>query len=291
MPENLNNPVIDQYIPPPGILICDRFNKAFGYRVWRRHGTRDWLITFTLSGSGTFQVGDAVYHAQPGRLTLIKPGTEHHYYTAGPESWEFLWAHFQPRAEWMRYMKWKEVLPGVTAVEMEPEGAECRRIIGAFERMIADSRNIGALGEELTMNALFEVLLLASRKQSAPDAEQPTDPRVNEVLRIMSQDLKKKHSVASLASAVYLSPSRLSQLFKRDLGDSVLETLIKLRLRHAARMLEFTDLNIAEIAEEVGFASPYYFTEQFSAFFGVSPSAYRRQVAGAKAIQDKEAKA
>jgi AraC family transcriptional regulator of arabinose operon len=54
-----------------------------------------------------------------------------------------------------------------------------------------------------------------------------------------------------------------------------MNTLNQLRLREAARYLVFTSRLVGDIARDVGFADPFFFTRQFTAFFGVSPSAYR----------------
>lgn len=50
-----------------------------------------------------------------------------------------------------------------------------------------------------------------------------------------------------------------------------------MRLRQAANLLEYTSDPILEIAEEVGFKNPYYFTRQFTAYYGVSPRYYRNR--------------
>ncbi|MBS4216757.1 helix-turn-helix transcriptional regulator [Bacillus sp. FJAT-49711] len=70
----------------------------------------------------------------------------------------------------------------------------------------------------------------------------------------------------------------MSHLFREQVGHSIMATLLSMRLRHAARLLEYTNLPISEIAREVGFSSPFYFTKQFTSFFGLNPSMFRKQV-------------
>ncbi len=103
------------------------------------------------------------------------------------------------------------------------------------------------------------------------------DERVEKLLDYLQVNLKKKHSIESLANTVALSPSRLSHLFKQEVGDSIVQYLLKMRLRQAANLLEYTSDPILEIAEEVGFKNPYYFTRQFTAYYGVSPRYYRNR--------------
>ncbi|MGB5630828.1 MAG: helix-turn-helix transcriptional regulator, partial [Woeseiaceae bacterium] len=52
--------------------------------------------------------------------------------------------------------------------------------------------------------------------------------------------------------------------------------VLKTRISHASRVLVETDLPIADIALEAGYADQSAFTRQFRRSTGLSPSAYRR---------------
>lgn len=142
--------------------------------------------------------------------------------------------------------------------------------------MIRDNRGIHSFAKELSMNALEEVLL-AVNQWLRTNREHKVDVRIQEVLHIFSEKLKESHTIQSLSRQVNLSPSRLSHLFREQVGDSIMATLLSMRLRQAARLLEFTNRAISEIASDVGFSSPYYFTKQFTAFYGMNPRDYRKQ--------------
>jgi AraC family transcriptional regulator of arabinose operon len=108
------------------------------------------------------------------------------------------------------------------------------------------------------------------------------DPRVSEVLHALMHRMSESHSVAALAQAVNLSPSRLAHMFKEQVGDSIIDTLNKIRLRQAARLLRFTTRQVGEVARDVGFQDPFYFTKQFKAFYGTSPSEFRSRNSSAE---------
>jgi AraC family transcriptional regulator of arabinose operon len=152
-----------------------------------------------------------------------------------------------------------------------------QRIERAFARLVNDSRGAGALHNELALNALEEILLLATQTYTQSQTRQ-LDPRIEAVLAHVSTRLDAPISVPELARSVALSPSRLAHLFKAEVGDSITRMHLKLRLRHAARLLEFTSRQISEIAHDVGFQSPFYFSHQFKAHYGVSPQTYRSRI-------------
>ncbi|ANE46235.1 hypothetical protein SY83_08075 [Paenibacillus swuensis] len=260
--------------PPAGLFICDYFEQKEDYFAYRPDGTRDWLVIATVSGEGVFRVGEESIVCKAGDLALIKPGTMHHYTTFSGGRWNFYWAHFLPKADWPQYLLWSEPLKGMLMTQIDLTDTR-ERIYSAFRRMIEDNRQGGRYGEALAQNSLLEVLMLAARQQ-AWQTENGMDHRVQDVLRRMAENLKDQHRVTALAKAVHLSPSRLSHLFKEQVGDSIIEVLLKMRLKQAGRLLHYTDRQVQEIAEDVGFASPFYFTEQFTRFYGMNPSEYRR---------------
>jgi AraC family transcriptional regulator of arabinose operon len=274
MTETLNDSIIPTVSPPPGILVAGRFAEQHGYRTYRPKGTRDWLITATREGVGEYRTASGIWQCREGDVILLAPGTPHHYATPEGETWHFDWCHFIPKPEWLSLLHLPELSPGVFHVRIDSLSVRTR-LGQAFERMRKDSLGPEALSRQLALNAMEEILLLIAKYGNHQKHLPSLDSRVEEVLRILTQNMREQHSIPKLAKAVSLSPSRLSGLFKKEVGESILETLLQIRLRHAARQLEYTTRPIAEIAADVGFRSPFYFTKQFTAFYGMSPSAYR----------------
>jgi AraC-like DNA-binding protein len=59
-------------------------------------------------------------------------------------------------------------------------------------------------------------------------------------------------------------------------GLSPVELMRKIRLNKAREMLLTTEKNISEVAYEVGFSAPSYFTKCFKDEFGVLPGEARK---------------
>lgn len=259
--------------PPPGVLVTGHFREGFGYRVRRPGGSGNWLLTYTLDGVGLYRQPGVTLRAGPGDLVLLAPGAAHDYSVPEGGFWEFLWAHFRPRTAWPEWMTLPEVGDGLYLARLR--GARTRaRVEAAFRGLHADALAGGELAEELALNGLEEVLLVAAREGESA-RERTMDPRVRRVLAVVSGDLAAPLDVATLAREVSLSPSRLSHLFKEETGDTVMNTVTSLRLRRAARLLEHTAESVGSISRRTGFDSPYYFSRRFRRYFGVSPRRYR----------------
>jgi AraC family transcriptional regulator of arabinose operon len=267
--------VIETMIPKFGFIHAGHFQSPYGYQTYRSRGTQDCLMTFTISGQGKYERNGQTFSCTAGDMMLLTPSTPHLYYTASNETWEFYWVHFTPSVEWQLLLDFPECAKGLHQWTVDSHAIH-QRIVSAFHRLLIDSVSPYDMNLRLSMNAVEEILL--QLRISVGLSQKPAlDPRIEEVLHLLNHQFKEPHSVEGLARHVSLSPSRLAHLFKSQIGDSLLHYLLILRLRHAARLLEFSERQITEIAEDVGFHDSFYFSKQFRAFYNLSPSQYRKQ--------------
>ncbi len=82
--------------------------------------------------------------------------------------------------------------------------------------------------------------------------------------------------VDELTRAIPISPSQLYRRIKNLTGLSPALYLRKLRLQKSVDLLKNTDLSISEIAYEVGFSDPAYFSRIFTTEHKMCPMVYRR---------------
>lgn len=132
----------------------------------------------------------------------------------------------------------------------------------------------GTAARELALCSLEEVVLLTAAR-SEP-RESGVDPRIRRAEDLIAADPGAPHTVHSLAEYVSLSPSRFAHLFTEQLGHSPMRALRHARLRHAARLLEATELPVERVAAASGFGSPFHFSRVFRQRYGVPPGEYRQ---------------
>ena len=82
--------------------------------------------------------------------------------------------------------------------------------------------------------------------------------------------------VDSLGTALGLSRGHLYKKLMAITGKGPAEFIRTIRLKRGRQLLEKSQLQIAEIAYEVGYNSPKRFTVNFREEFGMSPSEYLR---------------
>lgn len=78
-----------------------------------------------------------------------------------------------------------------------------------------------------------------------------------------------------VAEHVYVSPSYLSRMFKKELGKNFVDYLNGLRIEKAKELLMDPKYKTYEVAEIVGIPDAHYFSRLFRKYEGISPTEYR----------------
>ena len=84
-------------------------------------------------------------------------------------------------------------------------------------------------------------------------------------------------SLHSVASFVNVSPNHFSAIFSQESGESFIEYLTCVRLNRAKQLLSSTQMKSTDIAYEVGFNDPHYFSFIFKKNVGTSPRDWRAE--------------
>ncbi|HUR05575.1 MAG TPA: helix-turn-helix domain-containing protein [Nonomuraea sp.] len=149
-------------------------------------------------------------------------------------------------------------------------------------REYAPAVAVSGPARDLVLNAVEEVILLATASArpsgDARRAAERGDARVHRALALIAAEPGAPHSVASLARAVALSPSRFAHLFTEETGHTPMRAVRRARIQHAARLLEVTDMDIGQVAAASGFVSPFHFSRAFSHEYGMPPRDFRSRL-------------
>ena len=82
-------------------------------------------------------------------------------------------------------------------------------------------------------------------------------------------------TVNHMASQLQLSPKYLSDLLKQETGKTALELIHLYMISEAKNLLIGGDRSISEIAYQLGFENPPYFSRLFKKEVGMSPKEYK----------------
>ena len=88
--------------------------------------------------------------------------------------------------------------------------------------------------------------------------------------------MEQRITIEELSRQYLINPTTLKNAFKSVYGTSIAAHIKEHRMRQAAYMLTESNMNIAEIAQAVGYDSQSKFTTAFKAYFKVLPREYRK---------------
>ncbi|MFI7130017.1 helix-turn-helix domain-containing protein [Nonomuraea sp. NPDC050153] len=298
-------------VPAAELTIVGHYDKAPGYATRRPAGSPSWLLLWTEAGAGFVEQGGASFAVRAGDLVVLGSGVSQYYRVLpGARRWRFWWVHFQPRPSWTAWLGPFARGDGCHLVGGVPAGVHARMGL-AFERALQDARwvpdaplpgtfrpaetsgsgagvaearvpavVVAGPARELVLGAVEEALVLATASARPEGARRPEegDERVRRVLALIAAEPGAPHSVASLARAVALSPSRFAHLFTAETGRSPMQAVREARVRHAASLLEVTDLDVGQVAAASGFVSPFHFSRAFRREYGLPPRDYRARL-------------
>lgn len=102
-------------------------------------------------------------------------------------------------------------------------------------------------------------------------------PRTTQIKKVIDTHMYSNLSIDDLAKLSNLSLSSFKREFKRIYDNSPQSYINAKKLEKAQALLQNTNLAIGEIAFDIGFNDPQYFTRLFTKNIGITPSDFRSQ--------------
>ncbi|AOF91531.1 AraC family transcriptional regulator [Sinorhizobium sp. RAC02] len=154
--------------------------------------------------------------------------------------------------------------------------------LSTLVKLLIEEAAMDRSGRTLVLTRLVEILLVeALRLTQTPDAPAGLlrglgDARLAEAIRQMHSDPARPWTMADLAKEAALSRSAFFDRFSRNVGVPPMEYLLAWRMALAKDLLRRQDVDIAEVAERVGYGSASTFSTAFSRHVGQPPGRYAR---------------
>jgi transcriptional regulator GlxA family with amidase domain len=98
---------------------------------------------------------------------------------------------------------------------------------------------------------------------------------LDDVLAWIEQEAHRDVTLHDIAARASVSVRTLNRRFQAETGQTPMQWLTGVRVRHAQQLLESTVFGVEKVGREVGFSSPANFREQFRRLTGVAPLNYR----------------
>jgi AraC-like DNA-binding protein len=242
-------------------------------------------LTWIERGEGLRLVGDDASPFAPGDLVFLGPGVPHTWITSSQRRHPRPAAtvvQFAPR--WLAESPWPEVARAAPVLVAARRGLEVR---GRCAREVKDHLVAMRDGDPYARLAgLIRICgalvrhprnlraIAASRAEAPGSGAAPR--RIDRVIDWVQRHHSQALWVDEAARLAHVSPAAFSRWFKREVGKSFTQYVNDLRFSVACVRLRQSDLPIAAIAADCGFATMSHFNRQFLLRAGMTPRDYRR---------------
>ncbi len=244
------------------------------HRVWTEYRLHDWQLMYTFSGQGRLIGAGSAFDSGVGDLHLFSPHTRRSYEPAGrPFTWEHLWVHFQPPASWAPLLLWPVLEPGIRHLHLSTPELR-KKVMADLSEMHQVGSSRAHYQEQLAVN-LLKTALLRCQSVNPRIQKSAIDPRVQRAMDLLSENLSRAFEARTICQDCGLSERQFFRLFRRATGHSPRDYHEICRLESAARLLRESRFSIGEIAGQLGYENPFYFTLRFKRRTGLSPRAFR----------------
>jgi Bacterial regulatory helix-turn-helix proteins, AraC family. len=98
---------------------------------------------------------------------------------------------------------------------------------------------------------------------------------VNEAIRYIHDNILQDLSLDTIAGAIFVNPSYLSTVFKKETGMNITDFINRKRIEESKYFLLHTDLSISTIASLFHFCNQSYYTRLFKKITGLTPRKYK----------------
>ena len=258
----------------------------------------DHLIEYIYDGKGLYVIQDEEFHVSRGDTIFIPPGVIHDIRADSKQPFVRQCVHFDfiymggydsmPMWEWVPDELQED------KIHPTPIFSECLKLPSVshmlyvpkirplFARLFREMYRKES-GYKLAVKAcMLDILLLIHRNaflesmESAEELPLVLPKAVTDAKKFMELNFSQKLTLSAIAEVAHYHPAHFERLFKRFMGCPPIEYLLEVRISKAKEFLEDSDLNISEIAAEVGFDSVQYFSFVFKKLVGFAPRHYRQ---------------
>ncbi|WP_164821504.1 helix-turn-helix domain-containing protein [Paenibacillus koleovorans] len=251
--------------------------------------------SYVLEGSGWEWINGIRYRKEPGSFTFVLPYQVHEFQTDPGSCLKLYNAEFAMSLLMGPDPAYglRDLLIGDSSTlpsYVQFHGQAQLRMRRLLDELMEEFHTEGLWKNAMVRAKLMEVLVHFDRQRRSDNPQlagsaSPVIPSGNpvhgeralwNVIQYIHMHYQEELSLPGLCATFHISVSHLSEMFKRHAGQTFLQVLHDVRIRHACALLASTDMTMEQVALEVGYGSYKTFARLFKQRKGMPPSDFRQ---------------
>ena len=234
-------------------------------------------LEYFTEGAGIHYVNGVPYKVEPGYMYLLFPGDSHHKRLDEKVRFEIYNLKVSKDAVYEDIFEELKKFPRPLCINVNTDKESSSYIINLFDRL--DGCLHKGQWNFLTAKLISLQILTAFLnflQNTEHSTEAAADQPIRQAIDFIEKNYHRDITLKDIAERLDLSENYAGIYFKKHTMLNFKEYLNRTRLSHAMTLCRETNLSVKEIAYRTGFCSPEYLTRQFTAFFGLPPTALRK---------------
>ena len=229
-------------------------------------GRCGYIALRTLRGAGLVSLrGQAPLLANANSLLFFSYDAIDRY-TCCEDHWEFWWFEFESAG--------RIDFPLNQIIHLDQNELEIQASNLAIEMLKIDSDAANRLASA-ALGTLYCRWLL--QYENITLSVSPYQADIQNVIMRMKTNGREPLRLAEMAASIGVCERRFRQIFKLVAGMAPKQYYAIVRAEMAEDLLRRTSLSVAEIADQLGYSSPYHFSRAFAQARGIPPSGIRKK--------------
>lgn len=228
-------------------------------------------LVYVASGAGTYADRDGNrFPLSPGSVFMRIPGESHSSTVENASNWREYYLDCD-RDLFEQLVRQGLFDISVPVIQQAPSD----RLTGSLENMLTGLRD-GVESEIANLQIRFLALVVGLTHQDDDrNFSSASQRRIVQSCQDFDQLYTRRLDLRDYCNRNGWSYEHFRKEFKKHTGIAPRDYLIRRRMDHACSQLRSSSLNIAQIADQLGYSSQYEFSNQFYRYFGVYPKHFR----------------
>lgn len=234
----------------------------------RKDGIEEYIYLYCTQGEGTIWIGDTKINLKAHQAVCIPPFKSHRYYACQENPWSILWVHFKGEDTSLY------PLDSCNLVCFESDFAT-NRMLFLFDLLFRVLDANYTQGNFVYIAQVLQLILTETYFREKKNTTEEQNKYVTHIIRYFYDHLNSNLTLDTLSTEFELSKSYINAIFQKHTQHTPIEFFLNLKMKEACNRLRASNIPIYQIAKDLGYDDPYYFSRLFKRVIGTSPKNYR----------------
>lgn len=249
-------------------------------------------IIFILKGNGIHNINGNYFHYEEGDVFLLGPEDFHAFDIR--ELTEFCFIRFnEPFSKILSASdetRWEPIIDTLLHIPFQGRGSmvkdktDKKKLHTLLSILEMEYENNHTSYYEIVRDSLMRSILIILARNLRQSDQNLTIPVYHDLVESILMYIKKniysptKLKIDQLANEFNMAPNYVSIFFKKHVGESIKQYIIRYKIGLIEARLTYSQLTLSEIAYEFNFSDESHLCKQFKKYYGITPTEFRKRI-------------